>query len=87
MRKGAFEHNDKPDKTKVIQVLADNDTQGKGMTIIRDDTRIIKVTGNTGEPTDKPPIDFNNPPPDTVIFTHTSPTCGYYYWSGRWYYR
>jgi len=26
-------------------------------------------------------------PDDTVIFTHHSPRCGYYYFNGRWWYR
>ncbi|HMK52249.1 MAG TPA: hypothetical protein VK551_07095 [Thermodesulfobacteriota bacterium] len=26
-------------------------------------------------------------PDDTVIFTHHSPRCGYYYFNGKWWYR
>jgi hypothetical protein len=26
-------------------------------------------------------------PDDTVIFTHHSPGCGYYYFNGKWWYR
>lgn len=44
------------------------------------------VEGAEG-PFDKPPeLDLNDPPPDTVILTHTNPTCGYYYFNRKWWY-
>jgi len=85
MRKGHFTHDKKPDKREEIKVFVEDDT--KGMTIIRDDTQVISVDGNTGGPADKPEIDFNHPPPDTVIYTKTNPKCGYYYFNGKWWYR
>jgi hypothetical protein len=46
-----------------------------------------KVDGAEG-PFNKPPeLDLSNLRPDTVIFTQTNPTCGYYYFNGRWWYR
>lgn len=84
MRKGRFTDDKKPDKPKEIKVFVEDDSEG--MTIIRDDTQIIDVRGKTGGP-EKPPIDFNNPPADSVYFIRTNPNCAYYYWNGRWYYR
>jgi hypothetical protein len=51
----------------------------------------IKVTGHEYGPTEKLVIDGqeipNVFPDDTVIFTHHSPACGYYYFNRRWWYR
>ncbi len=38
-------------------------------------------------PFDDPGKDLNKPPEDTVIITSLNPTCGYYYWNRRWYYK
>jgi hypothetical protein len=38
-------------------------------------------------PFNDPGVDLNHPPEDTVIITSLNPTCGYYYWNGKWYYR
>jgi hypothetical protein len=85
MRKGRFTDEKKPDRNKEIKVFVEDDSGG--MTIIRDDTQVIHVEGNTGPPTSDPGIDFNHPPPDTVIYTKTNPKCGWYYFNGKWYYR
>ena len=85
MRKGRFTDDEKSNKE--IKVFVEDDNQG--MTIVRDAKRVISVVGNTGGPTSTSDlgIDFNNPPPDTVIYTKTNPRCGYYYFNGKWYYR
>ena len=84
MAKGNFtaERDPKRDKkTKVIRVLVEKDAV---MEITREDGKdpVVKWgTEGQGE------LDLNNLPPDTVIFTHTNPTCGYYYFNGRLWYR
>jgi hypothetical protein len=83
MAKGSFET--KPDGDKKIITI---DLEGSHKIKIRrpkigDPDTLNGIDG----PFDKPPLDLNNLPPDTIIFTHTNPTCAYYYWNGRWYYR
>jgi hypothetical protein len=80
MAKGSFTAGPKPEKdkkTKGIRV----EVEGQVMEIIREDGKDPIVTGGTpGQ------LDLKNLPPDTVVFTHTNPTCGWYYWNGKWWY-
>jgi hypothetical protein len=84
MAKGGFNTRWKGDK-KFITIDLEDKHQIKIKRPKRGDPD--SVEGADG-PFDKPPeLDLNNLPPDTVILTHTNPTCGYYYWNGRWWYR
>jgi len=83
MPKGGFDAKWEGDK-KSVTIDLDNKHQIK---IRRSKTGDPDVKDGDG-PFDKPPeLDLNNLPPDTVIFTHTNPTCGYYYFNRRWWYR
>jgi len=85
MPKGGFDAKWEGD-IKTITIDLDNKHK---ITIKRKKTGDpTKVDGAEG-PFDKPPpgLDLNNLPPDTLILTHTNPTCGYYYFNGRWWYR
>ncbi|MGA2315239.1 MAG: hypothetical protein ABSG71_02525 [Thermodesulfobacteriota bacterium] len=77
----------KTGKTKEIQVKI----EGKVMAITREDGKPPVVTGHEIGPIEDLVIDGQKIPnvfPDhTLIFTHTNPTCGYYYFNGRWWYR
>jgi len=77
MAKGGVE-TDKPDKIKTIKVKVENEV----MEITREDGKDPIVKGGT-----QGTLDLNNLPPDTVIFTHTNPTCGYYYFNGKLWYK
>lgn len=84
MAKGGFETK-KLDKKKEIQVVVEDEKPP--MVIIREEGNPPVVTDGEG-PVDNPPgLDLKNLPPDTVVFTHTNPTCGYYYFNRKWWYR
>lgn len=70
----------KTGKTKKIRIEID----GAVMEITREDGKDPVVIGGTPGLGD---LDLNNLPPDTVIFTHTNPICGYYYFNGKLWYR
>jgi hypothetical protein len=76
MAKGGFNAK-KLEKKKQIRV----EVEGAVMEIIREDGQDPHVTGGK-----EGGLDLNNLPPDTVIFTHTNPTCGYYYFNRKWWY-
>jgi len=84
MAKGSFETNWEGDK-KIIAI----DLEEKHKIKIRrpkigDPDTLNGIDG----PFNKPPeLDLNHLPPDTIILTHTNPTCAYYYWNGKWYYK
>lgn len=73
---------------KTIEI--DIERQNK-ITVEREDGRPPKVTGHEYGPIDTLVIDGqeipNVFPDDTVIFTHHSPGCGYYYFNGKWWYK
>ena len=82
MAKGGFtagpkQENDK--KTKEIKI----DVEDKVMKITREEGKDPVVTGGTSG---QGQLDLNKLPDDTVIFTHTNPTCGYYYFNRKWWY-
>jgi hypothetical protein len=79
MAKGRFKADKKPDKKKVIEI----EVEGQVMTITREDGKDPDVKNGIPGLGD---LNLDKLPDDTVIFTHTNPTCGYYYWNGRWWY-
>jgi hypothetical protein len=79
MAKGGLDAK-KTGNTKKIRVQV----EGEVMEITREDGKDPVVTGGTE---DQDQLDLNKLPPDTVIFTHTNPTCGYYYFNGRLWYK
>jgi hypothetical protein len=84
MAKGKFTATQKPNKKKVIQIVLED---ADPIDITRDEWKILD-RNNIDGPFDKPPeLDLNHPPPDTIILTHTNPTCAYYYFNGKWYYK
>jgi hypothetical protein len=84
MAKGRFDTNWDGDK-KIIAIDLEDSHKIKIRRPKKGDPDILD--GIDG-PFNKPPdLDLNNLPPDTIIFTHTNPTCGYYYFNGKWYYR
>ena len=68
----------KTNKIKKVQVQVEDAL----MEITREDGKDPVVVGGT-----EGKLDLSNLPDDTVIFTHTNPTCGYYYFNRRWWYR
>jgi hypothetical protein len=85
MAQGKFTANPKKDKkTKAIQIVLETEDP---IDITRVEGNPPNVRGMDG-PFNKPPdLDLNNLPADTIIFTHTNPTCAYYYFNGKWYYK
>lgn len=79
MAKGGVE-TDKPGNVKTIKVKVEDEV----MEITREDGKDPVV--KNGKP-GLGDLNLNKLPPDTVIFTHTNPTCGYYYFNGKWWYR
>lgn len=77
MAKGGIEAK-RTGKIKKLRV----EVEGQQMEITREDGKDPVVTGGT-----EGQLDLNNLPDDTVVFTHTNPTCGYYYFNRRWWYR
>jgi len=80
--------SEKPDKIKRMTINIEKKAE---MIVEREDGKPPKVTGyDKGEienlVIDGKPIP-NNFPDDTVIFTHHSPGCGYYYFNRMWWYR
>ena len=70
-----------------------NDSPSKKMviTIDIDKMELESVTDEKGKPAiqeEKAQIngrDIVNAPNGTLLFTHSSPGCCWYYWHGRWY--
>ena len=69
----------KAGRIKTIRVEVEDEV----MEITREDGKDPVVKNGTPGLDD---LNLNKLPDDTVIFTHTNPTCGYYYWNGRWWY-
>ena len=83
MPKGGFDAKWEGD-TKFIKIDLDNKHT---INIERKKTGDPTKVQNAKGPFDKPPeLDLNDLPPDTVILTHTNPTCGYYYFNHKWWY-
>ncbi len=78
MAKGGLDAK-KTGNIKKIKVQVENEV----MEITREDGKDPVVKNGTPGSGD---LDINKLPDDTVIFTHTNPTCGYYYFNGKlWY--
>ncbi len=83
MKESKLTTDEMPNKPKKITINVEKKAE---MVIEREEGKPPNVKGGKG-PFDTPPeLDLNNLPPDTVIFTHHSPGCGYYYFSHKWWY-
>jgi len=88
MRKGGVDV-EKTNNIKTITVHIEGEKDQADMKITREDEKDPKVeNGAEGQnELDLSHLKLSKLPDDTVIFTHKNPTCGYYYFNGRLWYR